>query len=227
MLRYELKAAFSDTNKTSIRSNSLVTAILDISENRHIFKKAHGNMNIQHQLPMRSVFFFFVLLLTRTYRVGEKSEEAKAGDRARPRERMSSWLCTRKRGAPFAFTISWARFPRKRSAGNYANILKHAVFKWRRFSWRLWSRKDRVKDVKNHGCFVKQNIEVSDAWKNAYPVSAGTDKRLPYARTESVIGLCFLLLTHAQYTVHTDISFNVNSRIEESLRDESVMKQHG
>lgn len=80
---------------------------------------------------------------------------------------------------------------------------KTCVFKWLRFSWRLWSRKDRVKDVKNHGCFCETK----------YPVSAGTDKRLPYARTESVIGLCFLLLTHAQYTVHTDISFNfVGSR---------------
>ena len=59
VLRYELKAAFSDTYKNSIRSNSLVTAILDISENSHIFKKAHGNMNIKHQLPMRSVFFSF------------------------------------------------------------------------------------------------------------------------------------------------------------------------
>lgn len=105
VLRYELKAAFSDTYKNSIRSNSLVTAILDISENSHIFKKAHGNMNIKHQLPMRSVFFF-VLPLTRTYRVGQKSEKAKAGDRARPRERMTSWLCTRKRGEPFAFSIS-------------------------------------------------------------------------------------------------------------------------
>lgn len=60
--------------------------------------------------------------------------------------------------------------------------------------------------------FVKQNIEVSDAWKNAYPVSAGTDKRLPYARKESVIGLCFLLLAHAQYTVHTDISLTLSDR---------------
>lgn len=157
-------------------------------------------MNIKHQLPMRSVFFF-VLPLTRTYRVGQKSEKAKAGDRTRPRDRMSSWLCTRKRGEPFAFSMS--QICRRQSAGDCSNILKHAVFKWLRFSWRLWSRKDRVKDVKNHGCFCETK----------YPVSAGTDKRLPYARTESVIGLCFLLLTHAQYTVHTDISFNfVGSR---------------
>ena len=45
------------------------------------------------------------------------------------------------------------------------------------------------KTLKTMAVFVKQNIEVSDAWKNAFPVSAGTDKGLPYARTESVIDM--------------------------------------
>lgn len=79
VLRYELKAAFSDTYKNSIRSNSLVTAILDISENSHIFKKAHGNMNIKHQLPMWSAFFFFRFAIDKDISCGSEKRRGKGG----------------------------------------------------------------------------------------------------------------------------------------------------
>ena len=185
MLRYELKAAFSDTYKNSIRSNSLVTAILDISENSHIFKKAHGNMNIKHQLPMRSFFFRFAI--DKDISCGSEKRRGKGG-RSGAAERENDLLALNKKERRAVRVLDLvSQISRRQSAGDCSNILKHAVFKWLRFSWRLWSRKDRVKDVKNHGCFCETK----------YSVSAGTDKRLPYARTESVIGLCFLLLTHA------------------------------
>ena len=156
-------------------------------------------MNIKHQLPMRSVFFSFCHWQGHIVWVRKAKRQRREIGRGRERE----WPLGSVQEREESHSSLVSQISRRQSAGDCSNILKHAVFKWLRFSWRLWSRKDRVKDVKNHGCFCETK----------YPVSAGTDKRLPYARTESVIGLCFLLLTHAQYTVHTDISINfVGSR---------------
>lgn len=158
-------------------------------------------MNIKHQLPMRSFFFRFAI--DKDISCGSEKRRGKGG-RSGAAERENDLLALNKKERRAVRVLDLvSQISRRQSAGDCSNILKHAVFKWLRFSWRLWSRKDRVKDVKNHGCFCETK----------YSVSAGTDKRLPYARTESVIGLCFLLVTHAQYTVHTDISFNfVRSR---------------